>query len=82
MEIVFEVIGELVGAVLEWFLESERVPKGVRIALICLLDGAIIALLILILIRSESVAISIIIGLLLVLFLYGGIKAIRKVLKH
>jgi len=81
MEIVFEIIGGLFEALFDWFLESEKIPKWLRAVIICLLDGAMIGLFILIIVLAKNIGMTIFMGLLIALFVYGGIRKVRTILK-
>ena len=81
MEIVFEIIGEIISGLFEWFLGSRRIPKWLRIVFVCLLDGAMIGLFVLIIFLAKSIGMTIFMGLLIALFLHGGIKKIRGILR-
>jgi len=82
MDLVFEIIGELISGLVELVLESERVPKAVRIGIVCVLDGLLIALAVFMICAASSIAGKIICALIGLLFIWGGFKFLSKILKH
>lgn len=82
MEIIVSVIGELISGVLEWFMDSKRVPKIVRIALVALLLGVPSVFGIMLLFSAESAGEVFFILLVLALFAALGVKSIRKIVKQ
>lgn len=82
MEFVIELIGEIISALFEWFIGSPKVPKPLRIFVICLLNGAVIALCIMLYAAVETKAGVIVLTLVIALMLFLGYKGIRKIMKQ
>ena len=82
MEFVLEIIGELISGLVGLILENERVPKAIRIGIICVLDGLLIALAVFMICSASSIVGKLVSALLGLLFVWGGFKFVSKILKH
>lgn len=83
MDILFEVIGELISGIFELIVETERIPKAVRIFVTLLLFLPMTVLSILAaLLLSEKVIVRVIFILLALLFIAGAAKFIIKIIRR
>ena len=83
MDILFEVIGELISGIFELLVETERIPKAVRIFVTLLLFLPMTVLSILAaLLLSEKVIVRVIFILLALLFIAGAAKFIIKIIRR
>lgn len=59
MDLLFELLFEILGGVLETTIESDRVPKWIRYLLLVLLFGCILALIITGILHAEGIALTV-----------------------
>ena len=85
MDILFEAIGELLSELYGWIVTSERVPRGVRTALVLVLTVPLSVLMVFCTvgsIRKSSMTGTIFCGLCLLGFSLIGIFLLRRIWKR
>lgn len=82
MEIVFEVIGELIGAAFEALTDSPKVPKPVRVFITLLLFVPLIVLLVLAaVLLTDNTAIRAFFLAVVLVMAFGCVKFILKIIR-
>ena len=80
VDILFEVVGELIGAVFEMLCESKRVPRPVKVLIISIVLLPMAGLFIALAVQfRHHIAVVIAFSALTLLMLFAEIKVIRKI---
>ncbi|MBR1749344.1 MAG: hypothetical protein IJ740_00485 [Ruminococcus sp.] len=76
-----EILSEIVGALLELFLTSKKIPFIIRLIVAVLVFAPLSALCIWLAFTVEGTAAKIAVGAIALLITFGGYKFIRKILE-